>query len=668
MTGNQVTPPRTQNPPANAANEHTNVVWSGQLPAARGEVAKKFATIPIPEQKQYATELFTFLNEDAPALSTLNSEERLMTVLINLPHSDKVRLIYGLGYGVSGIGQSAPTDGKILALTGEGDQEYGPPQPITLPASTITSIDVKAPTETQLKTKLADTWPFFIGSTLPDNAKVNIMQLAPIPTFLVYDGFDKDLSAADVYERLLSLDDQDNAAIAHAKKFIQASVVKRNKNDDKSHVDQSEFIQSIPREARIWNAKRFASLFPDLTNHSLPSPQQLSSPPTIDNSLEAILRRVVTPEKSQEQGAKPTTWEDKLGMSTTELENTLIMCGLEKGEESLLPEWFAKITEKGMTDNTRNTIITKQLKTVCFEEAEIPITAPLLQTIRKRQWLANDPLATFKTAAQGLSIFAVGQLSDEEVSSINESMEALSNATQTTAKELKEASSKLTAKVPTDSHEFLELLKTFANLLFALFSSSCPLYVQIKEILRALHAYKRSAFKAIPLQTKAAILWIILLQTRHFSAGNTTLLAEFRTMKDKLVAKDMAISHAEVPSQLLPQKRKREGEIPAEGDKRGRAKESEPAVHPLIKAKFVDNVLRLAPGASLSEICKFSNTSVPILCRDTNRCILYMMGMCKSRTCQRRHQMASDTEANHVVQLLEKAIQDPTSIKPAPGQ
>ena len=51
--------------------------------------------------------------------------------------------------------------------------------------------------------------------------------------------------------------------------------------------------------------------------------------------------------------------------------------------------------------------------------------------------------------------------------------------------------------------------------------------------------------------TKASILWITLLQTRHFAAGEETLLAEFKTMLEKLVAKDTTITHAEVPAALI---------------------------------------------------------------------------------------------------------------------
>ena len=118
--------------------------------------------------------------------------------------------------------------------------------------------------------------------------------------------------------------------------------------------------------------------------------------------------------------------------NTAELQTTLAMCGLNKGEEYLLPTWFEKLNKKGQNDNTRNQVIIKLLQNILFEEAEIPITAPLLLMIHKQKWLSNDPTVTYRTAAKGLSVFAVGAMSKDEVAIINNTMEALEQATTTT--------------------------------------------------------------------------------------------------------------------------------------------------------------------------------------------------------------------------------------------
>ena len=102
-------------------------------------------------------------------------------------------------------------------------------------------------------------------------------------------------------------------------------------------------------------------------------------------------------------------------------------------------------------------------------------------------------------------MFAVAQLSEDEVATINETMEALEQAMSATPKEIKDFA-KIPAKVPVDSHTFIELLKTFANLLYSLFSDGLPLYIKVCSILKALNAYKYNTFKAITKSTKAEIL------------------------------------------------------------------------------------------------------------------------------------------------------------------
>ena len=110
---------------------------------------------------------------------------------------------------------------------------------------------------------------------------------------------------------------------------------------------------------------------------------------------------------------------------------------------------------------------------------------------------------------------------------------------------------KILPKVLGDPFEFLLVLNTFANLLYALFGAGCPLFLQLRMVIKALYAFKRAAMNSMSAHTKASILWIILLQTRHFVAGESTLLAEFKTMMEKLVSKDTTITHVEVPAVLI---------------------------------------------------------------------------------------------------------------------
>ena len=50
---------------------------------------------------------------------------------------------------------------------------------------------------------------------------------------------------------------------------------------------------------------------------------------------------------------KTSTVGEFLEMSSHEIVNTLVMCGLQTRKESLLPHWMTKINEKDYNNNTQ---------------------------------------------------------------------------------------------------------------------------------------------------------------------------------------------------------------------------------------------------------------------------------------------------------------------------
>ena len=281
--------------------------------------------------------------------------------------------------------------------------------------------------------------------------------------------------------------------------------------------------------------------------------------------------------------------------------------------------------------------------------------------IRKRKWLSDDPQASYLIATKGLSIFTVGHIAEDLVAEMNEQKELLKEETQVTAKELSVAK-KMKAVVPDNNSEFVEMINTFSNLLFVLFSSACPHYLQVNKILAALNSCKIPALRGLARSMRASILLILLLQTCHFAAGNITEIAEIKTMMNKSTSKDGHISHAEVLAQLLYDTKKRPPPssqdiyLSAQIPRLTHEPEPSPAanrVHPLLRKEIVDNIPRVSDGVSLTSISKYSNTTVKALCLDTKRYALGMMGMCKSRNCARSHTMATYQEATHIVNLLE---------------
>ena len=75
--------------------------------------------------------------------------------------------------------------------------------------------------------------------------------------------------------------------------------------------------------------------------------------------INKLLRRFVSTSSTTQANPPSATYEDKLGMSATELKTTVTMCGLTIDQEDILPEWMFKIAERGMKINTKNQIIIK---------------------------------------------------------------------------------------------------------------------------------------------------------------------------------------------------------------------------------------------------------------------------------------------------------------------
>ena len=71
-----------------------NVLWNGDLPAARGPVAKVFAKIPLASQRQDSALLLTFLQDPEAELAKLNAEPKLIAALVSLPDSALVMVVY----------------------------------------------------------------------------------------------------------------------------------------------------------------------------------------------------------------------------------------------------------------------------------------------------------------------------------------------------------------------------------------------------------------------------------------------------------------------------------------------------------------------------------------------------------------------------------------------
>ena len=129
--------------------------------------------------------------------------------LLSALGSHHVKVVYGMGLGTAGIGQTPLIADKILTLYGEGGPAIGPSQALVLDATVRSKAQVKNLTAQEVQTGLSNGHKVDqqIGRSINVTNEEEIIRIAPIPAYTVYNGFECDLNAAMVYERLVdSLD------------------------------------------------------------------------------------------------------------------------------------------------------------------------------------------------------------------------------------------------------------------------------------------------------------------------------------------------------------------------------------------------------------------------------------------------------------------------------
>jgi len=109
--------------------------------------------------------------------------------------------------------------------------------------------------------------------------KDDIMRIAPILAHLVFDGFDTDLDASMVYERLMDIHDR-TPMVDHALKFIKACMVGGWRIDDiKPYIPRNKFFGMVHSMARVWANSRFAEITPFRHVGQQQQPQQVLQVP-----------------------------------------------------------------------------------------------------------------------------------------------------------------------------------------------------------------------------------------------------------------------------------------------------------------------------------------------------------------------------------------------------
>ena len=680
---------RLDDQPAEQEEYERIVFTDNELPGPASAVATQISNTPIVNQRQQTIDFYNFLANNERNLLELNSDTTARTAIISIPGTNNVKVVYGVSIGASGIGQTLDTDDHLLLLQGDGGGDLGTPRPLTLPLTVLDKTDIATMTEAQFKTALTTqganfTYPLVARAHITQTQ--NLMQLAPIPPFLVYDGINQDLNAANILERLLTINTEDTPMYEHLKHFLKSCVSSHHLPNNKPYLPLETLLAPPSASALRWAGTKFGTIFPSLVT------QRANEPPNngFDQAgLAALLAQLLPLQQlalqRQNIGQNRNIQEEKkdddattYGRSQQEMAATLTMCGqAPNAHPSLLPQWIRDCAERGMTDSFKLTLIRKHLMaTAYFDDADVPVTSTLLKNINKRNWLGKDGnirRPSLLNATEGLSPFIVLDLDEDEVARINDTEDALTRASAVTMQDISNLRQRLKPKIPATADEFMLLLKRYANLLFALFTADCPFFLCVLRVINALKDYSRVARQAMSKMARASILWIILLQSRTFALGDDTILAEFTTMHANLASKQGHIYHAEVPKALLqndenPTGTKRKGtqQTPDAIEHEPKKPRSNPNCwHPTLKAKL-SGPIQKAGNPSFTSIMQYVDKNPADVIHDKSswctpnaffgRCFL-------GDKCRRQHKIVTDVQAEKIIQMLSLFIDKPEKLK-----
>ena len=231
--------------------------------------------------------------------------------------------------------------------------------------------------------------------------------------------------------------------------------------------------------------------------------------------------------------------KETLGLAKSVFKKLLVMCNLGHGKEDKIPSIWIKLSEKGVEAEDKKEKVRQHLvDTYWHSEAKVIPFAPLADMVYKRKFDEEVSQSSLKSAAKGLTPFALLPLSDTKFDLINKTSHALEVATQTTVKDV--TSNGFKAESPNCFAALTKWIKRFNNLLYALFGENCLLFSELIEIIQYLDDYGDKVIRNTTKRTLATILWIIHLQARHFAAGKMTgckkLLPVFTLMSTYLMA------------------------------------------------------------------------------------------------------------------------------------
>jgi hypothetical protein len=452
------------------------IILNGHLPGPVGSVATQLHETNITVHCQHAVNLYQFLISDDKSLLTLNITPEANTCVVGLPNSSKVRILHCIRIGASGLGDISPTDDQILVMHGDGNNDIRPPALLVLPPNILKQRETLCMTEEMFELNL--TVPDFNWPLVPRiqahevNSTVNIMWNAPIPAFLVLDGFMSDVNAAELLKQIASFDNTDREMYTHLKNFLRACLTSHNQGDNCPCLDPNHLFTPVPAQAQVWAQEKFPKCSPGLAPPPPAPPAQPDAGSAgIQNDQIANILAQFFNMQQQQQNQQVQVKEKKdeenlaamLGMAEEELNTTLAMCGLPQGTNlALLPTWIQQCAVKGTSDAYKKIIIRKHIMSHSqYKDAEVPLSNSILKMVAKKNWLGDEANVTcpwLGNAGTGLLPFIVLHMDEDEVAALNMEDDALSATSLVKPSELLAARKRAKAQVPKTADGFLSML------------------------------------------------------------------------------------------------------------------------------------------------------------------------------------------------------------------
>ncbi len=243
---------------------------------------------------------------------------------------------------------------------------------------------------------------------------------------------------------------------------------------------------------------------------------------------------------------------ETLGLAPSAYNTLLAQCGLAASLADDMPSVWKKLSEKKLTKADKLRIVRLEIdKNVRYRSNKVPNLTSIYNMVVECKFEGEQVPSSLLSAVKGLSPFAVPRLSNSEVDHRNALEDDLAAATSTTVKDL--AGTKLQCTAPTSFEGLVKQLKRFCNLCFACFGDSSPMVTAMVDLIDNLEDYNDLEQSTMSRRTIAAILWIVLLQARHFAAGlmtgDTPNTMVFEHMLMAITGR-MPIVHTGVPPSL----------------------------------------------------------------------------------------------------------------------